>query len=74
MGICRLNVQVRNQFIAHLNDFNIKKFNRIKRKIISKFDSGMKAIEMGHEFLEIFFAVFPNDEDIVNVSPPNKRL
>ena len=44
--------------------------NRKFRKIICKFDGGMEAIYMRNKLMEILFTVFPDDKDIIYISPP----
>lgn len=71
MGICGFSVEVSGDTVRLFLNCDIKKVGFLLGEIRSEFDGPVKRIDVVNESVEAIFLPGPDEEDIVDVAPPN---
>ena len=74
MFICRLNVQVCGQLTPRQAHLKVQKGNAFFIELVGKFDAGVAVIKIFLRTLTVFFTMYPNKENIINISKPYHKL
>ena len=71
MGICGFRVESSGDIVRLLLDCYIEEVGLFLGEFRSEFDGPMERIEMVNESMEALLLPGPDEEDIVDVTPPN---
>ena len=74
MAICGLYIQRGMKFTTREFDIEIEEIDTCFTELISKLDIRIKVIKFPHKIFETVFTMSPDEENIIIVPKPYKRL
>ena len=74
MVICGLHIQGGLSFTIREFDVEMQEIDTCFTELISKLDIRIKVINFRHKIFETVFTMSPDEENIINVPKPYKKL
>ena len=71
MGICGFGVESGGDMIRILPNCDIKEVGLLMGEVRSEFDGSVERINVFNESMEAFFFPSPDEENVIDVAPPN---
>ena len=71
MGVCGFGVESGYDTVRLLLDCDIQEVGILYREIGSEFDGSVERIDVVNECVEAIFLPGPDEEDVVDVAPPD---